>query len=90
MEIKPLGARILIETETAKERTASGLYVPQSAQEKTQIGKVVAIGEGTKDVKIDLEVGQNVMYDKYAGTSFKDGDKDYLILKYEDVIAIIN
>ena len=89
MDIKPLGARVLISVDEAKSRTASGIYVPQSAQEKTQLGTIVAVGEGTKDVKIDVKVGQKVMYDKYAGTSFKDGDVDYLIVKYEDIIATI-
>lgn len=89
MKVKPLGSRVLITLEEAKNKTTSGIYLPQSAQEKTQLGEVVAVGEGTKDVKIEVKVGQKVMYDKYSGTSFSDDGKDYLLVKYEDILAII-
>lgn len=86
MKIKPLKDRVLVKVEEVKEKTASGLYIPQSAQEKTQIGTVEAIGS---DKEIAVKVGDRVMYDKYAGTSFKDEGKDYLILKAEDLIATL-
>lgn len=86
MKIKPLKDRVLIKVEEVKEKTASGLYIPQSAQEKTQIGTVEAVGDSKE---IGVKVGDKVMYDKYAGTSFKDGGKDYLIVKAEDLIAIV-
>lgn len=87
MKITPLKDRVLVEVEEVKEKTASGLYIPQSAQEKTQIGTVKAIGS---DKEITVKVGDKVMYDKYAGTAFKDEGKDYLILKAEDLIATLN
>ena len=89
MKIIPLGDRVLVKIEEAKEKTVSGLYIPQSAQEKTQLGTVEAVGPGKDGKKIELKVGQKVMYDKYSGTNFKDAGKDYLILKADDIVAVI-
>ncbi|MGL1894362.1 MAG: co-chaperone GroES [Spirochaetaceae bacterium] len=87
MKVRPLADRVLIKTEEAETRTASGLFIPQTAQEKTQEGIVVTIGDDT-DV-ITVKVGDKVMYDKYAGTAIKiDGD-DHLIVQMQDIIAII-
>jgi chaperonin GroES len=87
MKIKPIGDRLLIKMEGVEEKTAGGIFIPQTAQEKTQIGKVVAIGDD-KDV-IKVKTGQKVMYDKYAGTSVKvDGD-EMLIVKMADVLAVL-
>lgn len=87
MAVKPLGSRVLIKVLEAETKTASGLYIPDTAKEKTQTGTVIAIGD---DKEITVKAGQSVMYDKYAGTSVKvDGD-EHLIVKNDDLIAIID
>ena len=86
MKITPLRDRVLVRVSEAEEKSKGGIYIPQSAQEKTQIGTVEAVGT---DKEISVKVKQKVMYDKYAGTSFKDGDINYLLIKNEDIIAVI-
>ena len=86
MSVKPLGERVLIEIKNSEEKTAGGIVIPQAAQEKTMEGKVVAIGESDT---IKVKVGDSVIYDKYAGTQIKIGDKDHLIIKAEEILAII-
>ncbi|MDC7238868.1 MAG: co-chaperone GroES [Spirochaetales bacterium] len=87
MTIKPLGDRVLLKMVEAETKTASGLYIPETAQEKTQTASVVAIGDD-KDL-ITVKEGDKVMYDKYAGTTIKvDGD-EFLIIKMQDIIAIV-
>lgn len=86
MKIIPLGDRVLLKAKQAETKTASGLFIPQTAQEKTQIATVVAVGD---DETIKVKVGQQVLHDKYAGTSIKDGGDDYLILNSSDILAII-
>lgn len=87
MKIKPLADRVLIKMEEAETKTASGLFIPQTAQEKTQQGVVVTIGDDTETITV--KVGDKVIYDKYAGTPIKmDGD-EHLILQMQDIIAII-
>ncbi|MBO4387842.1 MAG: co-chaperone GroES [Spirochaetales bacterium] len=85
MNIKPLGERVLVKIEQLQEKTASGIIIPQTAQEKTQTGVVEAIGDEVKTVK----VGEKIMHDKYAGTSIKIDGQDYLILNIKDVLAVI-
>lgn len=87
MKIKPLSDRVLIKTEAAEEKTAGGLFIPQTAQEKTQTGTVVEIGDD-KDV-IKVKKGQKVMYDKYAGTTISVDNEDHLLLRFSDILAII-
>lgn len=87
MKIKPLSDRVLIKTEEAEEKTAGGLFIPQTAQEKTQTGTVVEIGDD-KDV-IKVKKGQKVMYDKYAGTTIAIDNEDHLLLRFSDILAII-
>ena len=87
MTIKPLADRVLIKTEEAETRTASGLYIPDTAQEKTQTGVIVAVGTD-KDV-INVKEGDKVMYDKYAGTSVKIDGVDHLLIRIADVIAVV-
>ena len=86
MNVKPLGERVLIKVKAAEEKTSGGLIIPQASQEKTQEGTVTAIGESDK---IAVNVGDTVMYDKYAGTSFKINGEDYLIIKSEEILAVI-
>ena len=88
MTVKPLGERVLLKTEKEEGKTKSGLYIPETAQEKTQVGEVVAVGDDTE--KIQVKVGQRVMYDKYAGTNIKIDDVEHLVVKSEDIIAVVN
>ena len=86
MKIIPLNDRVLVKSTVTEEKTASGLFIPQTSQEKTQIAIVEAIGD---DEAIKVKVGDKVLHDKYAGTSVKvDGD-DYLILSMGDILAIV-
>lgn len=87
MTIKPLGDRVLLKVVEAETKTASGLYIPETAQEKTQTATVVAIGDD-KDL-ITVKTGDKVMYDKYAGTTINIDDVDHLIIKMQDIIAIV-
>ncbi|MBD2870981.1 co-chaperone GroES [Paenibacillus arenilitoris] len=90
--IKPLGERVLIEPIAKEETTASGIVLPDTAKEKPQEGKVIAVGSGTlKDgVRVALEVkeGDRVLFSKYAGTEIKYEGKEYLIMKESDIHAI--
>ncbi len=87
MKVKPLGDRVLLKTEKEEEKTKGGLFIPETAQEKTQSGIVEAVGDDEEVIKV--KKGDHVMYDKYAGTSIKIDDEDYLIVKMDDIIAIV-
>ncbi len=87
MTVKPLGDRILIKMKEVETKTASGLYIPQTAQEKTTTGTVVAVGDDEETITV--KVGQEVMYDKYAGTNVKIDEKEHLIVAMGDLIAIV-
>ncbi|HET8737069.1 MAG TPA: co-chaperone GroES [Pricia sp.] len=87
--IKPLADRVLIEPMEAETKTASGIYIPDTAKEKPQQGKIVAVGPGTKDDKVTVKVGDKVLYGKYAGTELKLEGKDYLMMRESDVLAVI-
>ncbi|MGB5645677.1 MAG: co-chaperone GroES [Muriicola sp.] len=89
LSIKPLADRVLIEPMAAETKTASGLYIPDTAKEKPQKGKVVAVGPGTKDEKVTVKVGDTVLYGKYAGTELKLDGTDYLMMSESDILAII-
>ena len=86
MKIIPLGDRVLLKAKEAETKTAGGLFIHQTAQEKTQIATVVAVGD---DESIKVKVGQQVLHDKYAGTQIKDNGEDFLILGAGDILAII-
>ena len=85
MTVKPLGERVLVKMDKVEEKTAGGIFIPQTAQEKTQIAVVEAIGDEVKTVK----VGEKVLHDKYSGTSVKIDGEEYLILNIKDVLAVI-
>jgi chaperonin GroES len=89
VKIKPLADRVLVEPQEAEQKTASGLYIPDTAKEKPQRGIVVAAGPGTKDDKIEVKAGDVVLYGKYAGTEISFDGKDYLIMRQSDILAII-
>lgn len=87
MKIKPLGDRVLLKTEKEEEKTKGGLFIPETAQEKTQSGVVVAVGDDKDAIKV--KNGDKVMYDKYAGTSIKLDEDEHLIIKMDDIIAVV-
>ena len=87
--IKPLADRVLIEPKEAETKTASGIYIPDTAKEKPQQGTVLAAGPGKKDEPMEVKVGDAVLYGKYAGTEVTvDGEK-YLIVRQSDILAIL-
>ena len=89
MKVKPLADRVLVKTEKTESKTAGGIIIPDTAKEKPLNGKIVAVGEGTKDEKMILKEGDNVLYGKYSGTEIElDGEK-YLMMRQSDVLAII-
>ncbi len=89
---KPLGNRVVVEPAEAEEQmSAGGIYIPDTAKEKPQEGTVVAVGPGrlTDDgarVPMELAVGDTVVYSKYAGTEYKEGDTEYLVLREDDIL----
>jgi chaperonin GroES len=89
MKIKPLADRVLIEPAAAEEKTASGLYIPDTAKEKPQRGKVIAVGSGKKDEPMELKVGDEVLYGKYAGTEISIEGKEYMMMRQSDVLAVV-
>ncbi len=89
IKIKPLADRVVIEAQAAETVTAGGIIIPDTAQEKPQKGKVMAVGTGTKDEEMKLKVGDMVLYGKYAGTEITLDKDKYLIMRQSDVLAII-
>ncbi len=89
MNVKPLSDRVLVEPNAAEEKTAGGLIIPDSAKEKPLAGKVVAVGPGTSEIKMEVKVGDSVLYGKYAGQELQIDGKDYLMMKQQDILAII-
>ncbi len=89
LSIKPLADRVLVQPLEAESKTASGIYIPDSAKEKPQQGVVKAVGKGTKDEPITVKVGDNVLYGKFAGTELKFEGIDYLIMRESDIYAIL-
>ena len=89
MKFKPLHDRVLIEVLDSSEKTAGGIIIPDSAQEKPQKGKIIAVGPGTKDNPVTLKVGDNILYGKYSGTELKHENINYLIMRESDILAII-
>jgi chaperonin GroES len=89
VKIKPLADRVLVEVAAAEEKTASGIIIPDTAKEKPQKGKVVAVGTGKKDEPLTVKVGDEILYGKYAGTEVSVGGKDYLIMRESDIFAIV-
>ncbi|WP_391117761.1 co-chaperone GroES [Psychrobacillus sp. L3] len=92
--LRPLGDRIVIELIEAEEKTASGIVLPDSAKEKPQEGKVIAVGTGRvlengTRVELDVKEGDRIIFSKYAGTEVKYENNEYLILRESDVLAVI-
>ncbi|PZX49542.1 chaperonin GroES [Algoriphagus ratkowskyi] len=89
VNIKPLADRVLVQPAAAEEKTASGLYIPDTAKEKPQKGTVVAVGNGKKDEPMTVKVGDTVLYGKYSGTELTVDGSDYLIMREADIFAIL-
>ncbi|NJN71932.1 MAG: co-chaperone GroES [Limnothrix sp. RL_2_0] len=92
--LKPLGDRVFVKVSESEEKTAGGLFLPDSAKEKPQIGEVVSVGEGKRNddgsrSAIDVKVGDQVLYSKYAGTDIKFGGDDYVLLSEKDILATV-
>ena len=80
---------MLVEASAAEVKTASGLYIPDTAKEKPQQGKVIAIGDGLKDKPVTVKVGDKVLYGKYSGTEITIDGKEYLIMRNSDIFGTI-
>jgi chaperonin GroES len=94
MNLKPLGDRVVVKPLEEEERTKGGIVLPDVAKEKPQHGEVLAVGPGalTEDgrrLPMDVQVGDRVLFAKYAGTEVKIGDEEYLILRQSDILAIV-
>lgn len=89
INIKPLADRVLIEPLPAETQTASGLFIPDSAQEKQHKGTVMAVGKGKKDEPMTVKVGDTVLYGKYSGSELKLEGTEYLMMREEDIMAVI-
>jgi chaperonin GroES len=89
VNIKPLADRVLVQPAAAEEKTASGLYIPDTAKEKPQKGTVVAVGNGKKDEPMTVKVGDTVLYGKYSGTELSVDGSDFLIMRESDIFAIL-
>mgnify|MGYP005990338913 CR=1 FL=1 len=89
INIKPLADRVIIEPAAAEEKTAGGIIIPDTAQEKPQRGTVMAVGSGKPDEPMTVKVGDVVLYGKYAGTDVNVEGNDYLIMREADIFAIV-
>ena len=94
MNIQPLGERVLVQPLEAEEKTKGGIVIPETAKEKPQEGKIVAVGKGRRDgekiVPLEVKVGDKVLYGKYSGTELKGKEgEDYLMLREDDLLAIM-
>ncbi len=89
MNVKPLSDRVLVLPNAVEEKTAGGLFIPDTAKEKPLSGKVVAAGPGTSEITMEVAVGDQVLYGKYAGQELNIDGVDYLIMKQSDILAII-
>lgn len=93
MKIKPIFDRVVLLPKEAESKTASGIFLPTAAQEKSQIGTIVAVGNGGvvdgKEVEMQVKVGQEVLYTKYCGTEFDLDGKKYIVMKQNDILAVL-
>jgi chaperonin GroES len=92
--VTPLGDRVLVKVSQSEEKTAGGILLPDTAKEKPQIGEVVAVGPGKRDEDgkrqpVEVNVGDKVLYSKYAGTELKIGSEDYVLLAEKDILATV-
>ena len=90
MKLVPLGDRVVLKQLKAEETTKTGIVLPGQAKEKPQQAEVVAVGPGTEKVKMEVKVGDQVIYSKYAGTDVKLEDEEFIVVKQEDILAIVD
>ncbi|HEY9646686.1 MAG TPA: co-chaperone GroES [Chroococcidiopsis sp.] len=93
--VKPLGDRVFVKVSASEEKTAGGIFLPDTAKEKPQVGEVVQVGPGKRNddgsrQELEVSVGNKVLYSKYAGTDIKLGTEDYVLLYEKDILAIID
>jgi chaperonin GroES len=89
VNVKPIGDRVLVEAAAAEEKTSGGIIIPDTAKEKPQRGKVIAVGNGKKDEPMTVKVGDLVLYGKYSGTEISIEGSDYLMMRESDILAIV-
>ena len=89
MKVKPLGDRVLLKKEEAEEKTASGIILTGNAKEAPQWAKVLEVGPGTEEVKMEVKKGDKVLYSKYAGTDVKLDGEELLLVSQKDILAIV-
>ncbi|MEY3398122.1 MAG: hypothetical protein RL220_716 [Bacteroidota bacterium] len=89
LNIKPIADRVVVEPSAAETTTASGIIIPDTAKEKPQRGKVVAVGNGKKDEPMTVKAGDEILYGKYAGTEISIDGKEYLIMRESDIFAVL-
>ena len=92
--VKPLGDRVFVKVSAAEEKTAGGIFLPDNAKEKPQVGEVAQVGDGKRNddgtrQPMDLKIGDKVLYSKYAGTDIKLGSDEYVLLSEKDILAIV-
>ncbi|KRM90428.1 co-chaperone GroES [Liquorilactobacillus cacaonum] len=93
--LKPLGDRVILEVQKDEEQNVGGIVIASNAQEKPQTGNVIAVGTGRvldngEKVALSVEVGDTILFDKYAGTEVKYAEKDYLVVHEKDIVAIVD
>jgi chaperonin GroES len=93
--VKPLGERVFVKVSASEEKTPGGIFLPDNAKEKPQVGEVVAVGPGKRNddgsrSELEVSVGDKVLYSKYAGTDVKLGSDEYVLLAEKDILAIVN
>ena len=89
MKLVPLGDRVVLKQLVAEETTKSGIVLPGQSKEKPQQAEVVAVGPGTEDVKMEVKVGDQVIYSKYAGTEVKLDEEELIVVRQNDILAVI-
>ena len=89
MKFRPLHDRVVVKRLETDEKTAGGIIIPDTAKEKPQKGKIIAVGNGTSDYKMNVKVGDSVLYGKYSGTELSIDGVDYLIMKESDIFGIV-
>ncbi len=95
LKLRPLGDRVVVEPLEQDERTESGLFIPETAKEKPQKGKIIAVGDGRRDeqgnrIPMDVKVGETILFAKYGGTEVKMESSKILILKESDILAVLD